>query len=167
MSLSATRAAGAQGIDTGTKRGAFIIWVERVLAACLFLLAFCAPHSIAGTQIAWGVGLLAWLVRLTLRPRPRLHRTPVDYALLGFFILTFVSALASYDPDVSIGKLRAASLFTIVYLVAENVSTRRTLRLLAFTLIASCMFNVVYTLGQRAAGRGVKVTALAPDSPLR
>lgn len=145
----------------------FILRLERALVACLFLLAFCAPHSIAGTQIAWGVGLLVWLVRLSLRPRPRLHRTPVDYALLGFFILTFVSALASYDPDVSIGKLRAASLFTIVYLVAENVTTRRTLRLLAFTLIASCMINVLYTFGQRAAGRGVKVTGLAADSPLR
>jgi len=141
--------------------------IERVLAACLFLLAFCAPHSIAGTQIAWGVGLLAWVVRFTVRPRPRTFRTPVDYALLGFFILTFISALASYDPDVSIGKLRAASLFTIVYLVAENVATRRTLRLLVFTLIASCMINVVYTFGQRAVGRGVKVTALAADSPLR
>jgi O-antigen ligase len=140
--------------------------IERVLAACLFLLAFCAPHSIAGTQIAWGVGLLAWVVRFSVRPRPRTFRTPVDYALLGFFILTFISALASYDPDVSIGKLRAASLFTIVYLVAENVSTRRTLRLLVFTLIASCMINVLYTFGQRAVGRGLKVTALAADSPL-
>jgi hypothetical protein len=145
----------------------FILWLERALVASLFLLAFCAPHSIAGTQIAWGLGLLAWLVRFALRPRPRLHRTPLDYALLGFFILTFISALASYDPDVSIGKLRAASLFTIVYLVAENITTRRTLRLLAFTLVASCMINVVYTFGQRAAGRGVKVSGLAADSPLR
>lgn len=141
--------------------------IERALIACLFLLAFCAPHSIAGTQIAWGVGLLVWVVRLALRPRPQLHRTPVDYALLGFFILTFISALASYDPDVSIGKLRAASLFTIVYLVAENVKTRRVLRLLALTLVASCMINVVYTFGQRAVGRGVKVTKLSADSPLR
>ncbi|HEV7904857.1 MAG TPA: O-antigen ligase family protein [Pyrinomonadaceae bacterium] len=140
---------------------------ERALVACLFLLAFCAPHSIAGTQIAWGVGLLIWVLRFAFRPRPQLHRTPVDYALLGFFILTFISALASYDPDVSIGKLRAASLFTIVYLVAENINSRRVLRLLALTLVASCMINVVYTFGQRAVGRGVKVSKLAPDSPLR
>ena len=146
---------------------AFILWLERALAVCLFLLAFCAPHSIAGTQIAWGVGLLLWVVRLALRPRPRLHRTPVDYALLGFFILTFVSALVSYDPDVSIGKLRAASLFTIVYLVAENVTTRRRLRLLVFTLVVSCMINVAYTFAQRIAGRGMKVMQLAADSPLR
>jgi hypothetical protein len=141
--------------------------IERALAGCLFLLAFCAPHSIAGTQIAWGVGLLFWVVRFALRPRPRLARTPVDYALLGFFIITFISALASYDPDVSIGKLRAASLFTIVYLVAENVASRRMLRLLVFTLVASCMINVVYTFGQRATGRGIKVLTLTADSPLR
>lgn len=144
-----------------------ILWLERVLVGCLFALAFCAPHSIAGTQIAWGVGLLAWALRFTLRPRPRLSRTPVDYALLGFFILTFVSALASYDPDVSIGKLRAASLFTIVYLVAENIKTRRTVRLLTLTLVASCMINVLYTFGARAVGRGLKVTGLAAESPLR
>lgn len=141
--------------------------IERALVACLFLLAFCAPHSIAGTQIAWGVGLLIWIIRFTVRPRPQLHRTPVDYALLGFFIITFISALASYDPDVSIGKLRAASLFTIVYLVAENVASRRMLRLLVLTLVASCMINVVYTFGQRATGRGVKVLKLTADSPLR
>lgn len=170
MSFSATRAAG-EAHDTsagaGTKRSAIVSWVERALAASLFLLAFCAPHSIAGTQVAWGLGLLAWVVRLGLPPRPRTFRTPLDYALLGFFILTFISALASYDPDVSIGKLRAASLFTIVYLVAENLRTRRTLRLLTITLVASCMINVVYTFGQRAVGRGVKVSGLAADSPLR
>ncbi|HJR08952.1 MAG TPA: O-antigen ligase family protein [Pyrinomonadaceae bacterium] len=144
-----------------------ILWLERALAGCLFLLAFCAPHSIAGTQIAWGVGLLLWALRFTISPRPRFQRTPVDYALLGFFILTFISALASYDPDVSIGKLRAASLFTIVYLVAENITSRRTMRLLTLTLIASCMINVVYTFGERAIGRGVKVTGMTADSPLR
>ncbi|HLL69932.1 MAG TPA: O-antigen ligase family protein [Pyrinomonadaceae bacterium] len=168
MSFSATHAgAEIESTSTDTQRGALLIWLERALAGCLFLLAFCAPHSIAGTQIAWGVGLLLWALRFAFRPRPRTFRTPVDYALLGFFILTFISALASYDPDVSIGKLRAASLFTIVYLVAENTRTRRMIRLLVFTLIASCMINVVYTFGERAVGRGVKVSGMTADSPLR
>ncbi|HYP01657.1 MAG TPA: O-antigen ligase family protein [Pyrinomonadaceae bacterium] len=168
MSLAATRTgAEIESDNTGTHRGALLIWLERALAGCLFLLAFCAPHSIAGTQIAWGVGLLLWTLRFTLSPRPRTFRTPLDYALLGFFILTFISALASYDPDVSIGKLRAASLFTIVYLVAQNITSRRMIRLLVFTLVASCMANVVYTFGERAVGRGVKVTGMTADSPLR
>ncbi|HEX8142200.1 MAG TPA: O-antigen ligase family protein [Pyrinomonadaceae bacterium] len=132
----------------------------------LFALAIAAPHSIAATQIAWACGLAAWAARLVFRPQTRLYRTPLDYALLGFFILTMISSLASYDADVSIGKLRGASLFTIVYLVAENVTSRRVLRWLTFALIASCMINVVYVLGERAVGRGVKVAGLSQASPL-
>ena len=141
-------------------------WLDRAITAWLFILAAAAPHSIAATQIAWVCGLLLWAVRCAMRPRRRLYRTPVDYALLGFFILTLVSSLCSYDPEISIGKLRAASLFTIVYLVAENVFSRRVLRLLALTLIVSCMVNVVYTLGERAVGRGVKVEGVRAESPL-
>lgn len=141
-------------------------WLERVVTGCLFLFAAVAPHSIAATQIAWSLALVCWVGRLVVRPRAVTYRTPVDYALLGFFILTFISSLLSYDPDVSIGKLRAASLFTIVYLVAENIRKRRVLRLLTLLLVASCMLNVVYTFGVLAVGRGVKVTALAAGSPL-
>jgi hypothetical protein len=142
-------------------------WLDRAIVVWLFILAAAAPHSIAATQIAWVCGLLLWAVRCyAVRPRRRLYRTPVDYALLGFFILTLVSSLCSYDPETSIGKLRAASLFTIVYLVAENVFSRRVLRLLALTLIVSCMVNVVYTLGERLVGRGVKVEGVRAESPL-
>jgi hypothetical protein len=144
------------------------LWLDRAIVAWVFVLALAAPHSIAATQIAWVCGLLLWAARSALlrRPRRRWFRTPLDYALLGFFILTVISSLASYDPEISIGKLRAASLFTIVYLVAENVTSRRVVRLLAVALIASCMINVVYTLGERALGRGVKVQGLRSESPL-
>lgn len=141
-------------------------WLDRAVIVCLFLLAVCAPHSIAATQVAWASGMLFWVVRLLMRPRPRLQRTPLDYALLGFFILTVISSLVSYDPLISIGKLRGASLFTIVYLVAENVSSKRALRYLTYALIASCMINVVYVLAERAVGRGVKVAGLTQAGPL-
>src|ERR1043165_317161 len=142
------------------------LWLDRVTVFWVFVLAVFAPHSIAATQIAWACGILFWIARLCVRPRKRLYRTPLDYALLGFFILTLVSSLASYDPEISIGKLRGASLFTIVYLVAENVTHRRVLRWLVFALIASCMINVVYVMGERAVGRGVKVEGLSVMSPL-
>jgi O-antigen ligase len=130
-------------------------------------MAAAAPHSIAVTQIAWLLALVCWCARFLLKPRPVAYRTPLDYALLGFFILTFLSALLSYDPDVSIGKLRAASLFTIVYIVAQNVREWRVLRLLIFVLLASCMLNVIYTVGKFAVGRGVKAESLTTDSALR
>jgi hypothetical protein len=102
-----------------------VIWLERGIIGCVFLIALFAPNSIAVTQIGWALGTFLWIIRLFVYPRPQLFRTPIDYALLGFFVLTGISAFFSYAPFTSIGKLRAASLFTIVYLVAENVRTLR------------------------------------------
>jgi hypothetical protein len=67
---------------------------------------------------------------------------------------------------VPIGKIRAASLFTIVYPLSQNVSSLRLVRLLALTLIGSCMINVLLTAGQLAVGKGVKVQGVKPESPL-
>jgi hypothetical protein len=141
-------------------------WLERATVGCLFLFAFAAPHSIAATQTAWLLALLLWATRFLLRPRPPVYRTPVDYALLGFFILTFISALLSYNPEVSIGKLRAASLFTIVYVVAQNIRTRRVLHALIFVVITSCVLSAVYAFGVFAVGRDIKIRALNPTGPL-
>jgi hypothetical protein len=142
------------------------IWLDRAIILWLFVFALFAPHSIAVTQGAWLLGSALWVIRFFVFPPPKIHRTPVDYALLAFFILTGLSALLSYQPMVSIGKLRAASLFSIVYLFAENIPSRRVVRLLAVTLIASCMVNVFFTAGQRAIGRGVKVQVIMSGSPL-
>jgi hypothetical protein len=86
--------------------------------------------------------------------------------LLGFFVLSGISGIFSYSPIMSIGKMRAASLFTVVYLLSQNVNSLRLVRLLAFTLIASCMINVFLTAGQLAIGKGVKVQGVSPESPL-
>src|SRR2546423_11517542 len=120
-------------------------WLERATVACLFLFALAAPHSIAGAQAAWLLAVLFWVARFFVRPRPKVYRTPVDPWLLGFFVLTFLTALTSYDPEVSIGKLRAASLFTIVYVTAESVRDRRVLPALTLTPVAPCRPSVVPT----------------------
>src|SRR4026207_1742046 len=96
--------------------------------------------------------MLFWIVRFAFYPPPVVHRTPVDYALIGFFILTGISSFFSYEPLVSIGKLRAASLFTIAYLVVQNVPSRRVMRLLALTLIVSCLVNVFFSSAADACG---------------
>ncbi|HJT67041.1 MAG TPA: O-antigen ligase family protein [Pyrinomonadaceae bacterium] len=141
-------------------------WCERAVVACIFLIAVFAPHSIAATQTFWLLGLLCWVLRFALRPRPKLFRTPIDYWLLGFFVLSGVSGVFSYSPIMSIGKMRGASLFTIVYLVAQNVRRLRLVQLLALTLIGSCMINVLLTAGEFAFGRGVKVQGMSAESPL-
>lgn len=140
--------------------------LDNAILACLFLFAFAAPLSIAGTQTAWLLGMALWLLRFAFPPRPKLKRTPVDYFVFGFFILTGLSSFLSYEPMVSIGKLRAASLFTIVYLFAENVPSRRIVRLLVLTLVAACAISAIYTGAERVWGRGVKVYGVSENSPL-
>ena len=140
--------------------------VDGAIVVFLFVFAAAAPNSIAATQSAWLIGMALWLVRMALRPKPKLARTPVDYFILGFFILSGVSSLFSYEPFVSFGKMRAASLFTILYLFAENIPSLRIVRLLALTLLAACMVNVIYTAGERALGRAVKVQGVSESSPL-
>jgi hypothetical protein len=140
--------------------------LDSAIVACLFLFAVAAPNSIAATQGAWLLGMTFWLLRFAFYPRPKLHRTPVDYFLFGFFILSGLSSFLSYEPMVSIGKLRGASLFTIVYLISQTVPSRRVIRLLALTLVSACMINVVYTGAERLWGRGVKVYGVAEGGPL-
>lgn len=147
-------------------RSSVSLWLDRLIIFWLFVMAAFAPHSIAVTQGAWLCGLILWTARFLFKPRPRLFRTPVDLALLGFIALTLISSLFSYAPDISLSKMRAVSLFIIVYFVAENVTSMRVVRLLVLTLIASCMINVLYTFGERALGRGVKVEGLQASSPL-
>ncbi len=140
--------------------------LDGAILAILFLFAVAAPNSIAATQTAWLLGLTVWLLRFVLPPRPQLFRTPIDYLLLGFFILSGISSFLSYEPMVSVGKLRAASLFTIIYLFTENVPSLRIARWLALALLAACMVNVVFTAGERLRGRAVKVNGVAENSPL-
>jgi O-antigen ligase len=172
-----TRAAGSVAVvedeETAAAAGAaaraqsrLSRWLDGAIIFWLFALAFFAPHSIAATQISWMCGLVLWVLRLCSRPRVQFRRTPVDYALLGFFILSFISSIFSYDQIVSLGKLRGASLFTIVYLVAMNVRSRRVVRWLALALVASCMITVVYTMAERVRGRGVKIEGVRNESPL-
>ncbi|HEV7395542.1 MAG TPA: O-antigen ligase family protein [Pyrinomonadaceae bacterium] len=140
--------------------------LDGLIIFSLFLFAAAAPHSIAVTQGAWLLGGLGWILRLVVPPRQRMVRTPLDYFLLGFFILSGLTAILSYEPVVSIGKMRAASLFTIIYLVAENVRSLKVARALALTLVASCMINVFYTAATRVIGKGVKIEQVKADSPL-
>jgi O-antigen ligase len=149
-----------------TNTGPLGTWLERLTLGAVGLFVVAAPNSIAATQAAWMLGLLFWVLRFTVWPRPQLERTPLDYPLFGFFLLTGLSSFLSYAPVISIGKLRAACLFTIVYLIAENVVSARILRGLVIVLIASCMVTVLFTFGQYAFGRGVKVLGVAANSPL-
>ncbi len=149
------------GIET---ENLFACWLERIAFIFLFLMVLSAPNSIAATQIAWLSGMLAWVIRLFLKPRPKFVRTPLDIALWAFFGWTTITSIFSYAPDISLGKLRGAALFLIFYFVLNNVRTLRSAKFLAFALIFSSMIAAVWSPIERIGGRGVEVLDIKAES---
>jgi len=151
------------GIETDNIRAKFL---ERISFVLLVLMFLAAPHSIAATQTAWIAGMFFLLLRFTLKPRPKLFRTPLDIALWAFFFWSVVTSIFSYAPEISIDKLRGAAVFLIFYFVVNNLRNFRTVKFLAFALIFSCMFNVLWMPIQRIIGRGVEIHGVSSESPL-
>ncbi len=151
------------GIET---ENGFAKLLERVVFTFLILMILSAPHSIAATQIAWLTGMFVWLIRLFVKPRPRLIRTALDVALWAFFGWSAVSSVFSYAPDISVDRLRNVLLFLIFYFVVNNVRNVRAVKFLASALVFSCMVNVLWTPIERIFGRGVEVSNVSAESPL-
>jgi hypothetical protein len=149
------------GIET---ENVFAGWLERIAFIFLILTVLSAPHSIAATQIAWLSGMLFWAIRLFVKPRPKLVRTPIDFALWGFFAWSIITVIFSYAPDISAGKLRNAALFLIFYFVVNNLRNVRAVKFIAAALIFSCMANVLWLPIERIYGRGVQISGIRAES---
>ena len=151
------------GVETENN---FAKWLERIAFIFLTLMVLSAPHSIAATQITWLSGMLAWTIRLFIKPRPKLVRTPLDVALWAFFGWSVISAIFSYAPDISIDKLRNVALFLIFYFVINNLRNIRALKFLVFALIFSCLASAAWSPVERFIGRGVQISGISAQSPL-
>ncbi|MFN0084956.1 MAG: O-antigen ligase family protein [Blastocatellia bacterium] len=152
---------GALSLEPGIAR-----WANRLLLFFLFLLALSVPHSIAAAQASGALSLLAWMARDLARRRLHFRSTPIDLPLLCFSGLTVLSSIFSAEPALSLPKLKALSLFGIVYVAASNLSVRGA-RLLAGVLVASSLVGVGFSLAEKAWGRGMIVTSIADESPLK
>lgn len=140
--------------------------LDRVAFGGLLLMTAAAPHSIAVTQIGWLVGMLAWVLRYFVSPRPTVRIGAIGIALSALFVWSAVSAVFSYEPAVSIDKLRAVSVFLIFIYALNNLRDRRAVFLVATLLIGSCMVSVAWTPIQKMIGRNVQFSQLSADSPL-
>jgi len=145
------------GLNNLNTESRTVLWLERIAFIFLTVMILFAPHSIAVTQSAWLIGMLAWFIRIFFKPRPKFKFTAIDYALWAFFLWSVVSSILSYAPDISLDKLRGVSLYLIFYFVYNNLKTIRAARFLAFALVFSTMFAVLWTPIERIIGRGVAI----------
>jgi O-antigen ligase len=144
------------------------IYTTRALQVSLFLLALSAPISIAATQTAWSFALLFWIVRAVfVRPRLKKKAGAFDLVILAFVGLSLLSSVFSYEPEVSLRKMVAVSLVTIVYLVSGGITDTRQVRRMVAILLAACFASCIYTFAVQAIGKNLKVVKLTVESPLR
>ncbi|PYT02378.1 MAG: hypothetical protein DMF65_06765, partial [Acidobacteria bacterium] len=139
---------------------------ELLALAGFFVYALAAPHSIAASWVGLSAVVLAWIVRALATRRTGIRRTPLDLPLWLFFAWTAASCFLSAEPRLSIPKLINVSTFLIFYL-AQSFLTRRIAVLLACVLIVSASAGALWGACELVVGRGVVVSALSADSPLR
>ncbi len=144
---------------------ALALWANRALILFILLFTLSVPHSIAAAQVSFTLGAIFWAIRdLALR---RLHfaRVPIDWPLLAFAALTVLSSVYSFEPNLSLPKLKALTLFGVVYLLVTNLS-HRGVSLVTWLLIVSALVGAGFSFAEKVYGRGMVITAIEAGSPL-
>jgi O-antigen ligase len=144
----------------------FVQWTTRLLFCGLAIFAISVPHSIAAAQIGLGLSYVAWIARALAVGRLGIPRTSIDRPLLCFIALTIVSSVLSVEPDESIPKLRTLTLFGVFYLIVANLRPRGAQWVIGL-MIVSGLAGVGYSLIEKGLGRGMIITAIEDNSPLR
>ena len=147
--------------DAGNRRIQSV--TQSVIVCALVMYALFAPHSIAVTQACYLIGLAAWGVELFCARKFRPKRVPIDFVIFGFFACCVISSFLSYEFLVSLKGLKSPAFFFAFYFVSHNIKTMRFATFLAFALVASCLINVVYSAGQIAVGRGLRIDSIQTD----
>ena len=145
----------------------FATRIINALVWCGFLIyAVAAPHSIAISWVGISLLILGWLFRTAVTRRLGIQRSPMDLPLLLFIAWTVLSSILSVEPRDSLPKLINVSTFLFFYLT-QSLLTRKLAIMVAGMMILSAAAGVLWGAGELILGRGVIVSTLAPDSPLR
>jgi O-antigen ligase/polysaccharide polymerase Wzy-like membrane protein len=155
-----------EAIPERATSSSFAQWTTRILLCGLAIFAISVPHSIAAAQIGLGLSYVAWIARALAVGRLGIPRTSIDRPLLCFIALTIVSSVLSVEPDESIPKLRTLTLFGVFYLIITNLRPRGA-RWMVGLMIVSGLAGVGYSLIEKGLGRGMIITAIEDNSPLR
>jgi hypothetical protein len=139
---------------------------ERVAWVGFLLYAVFAPHSIAGAEISLALVAAGWLARTLIKGRSGLRRTSLDLPILLFFVWTIISSMLSAEPHISLLKIQSVCVLFLFYLT-QAMLTRRMALIVVLLMITSGVAGSLWSLVDIARGRGVVITEIKSESPLR
>jgi hypothetical protein len=144
-------------------------WVRRgqqVATVGFVLYAAFAPHSIAAAEISLAIVGAGWLLRTLASGKTGFRRTPFDLSIWLFLLWTVASSFLSEEPRISIAKIQSTCVVFLFYLT-QAIVTRKTAIVLVAVMIASGAAGTIYSVYDVAAGRGVLVDSVTPESPFQ
>ncbi len=130
---------------------------------CLF--AILLPHSIKGSQHAWQIACLLWLLSLAVARR-RPFRQPLAAPLLAYVGFSGISTALSPDPYLSWDRMKIVCLLLVGIVVAQNLQHLKQVRTLVFLLLLSGVAAAGVTAWEYTYGVGVRVDYVSGTSPL-
>ena len=140
-------------------------WLDSAIFFFLCLFAILLPHSIKGSQHAWQIALVLWLVKLAVvreRPFPQ----PLTAPLLAYVVLSAISTIFSPDPYVSWVQMKFVCLVMVGIVVAQNLKRLSQVRILVFLLMLSGFAAAGFTAWQYSYGIGLQVKYILPETAL-
>lgn len=113
--------------------------------------------SISLSQIFYGLSLLLWFF-LLVRRRLTFQVPTFFWPLAGYAGLSLIAAALSVNPELSFRDSRELLIFFLIPVTVAALSSRRSLELVKYALLASGSVNLVYSLityfgGHQSGGR--------------
>lgn len=118
---------------------------RRVQYWALVMFAVALPIGQSPTEVALGIGLLAWLVPCITRRRwPVIPRTPLNLLLVAWFLIAVCSLYNSIDLEASLrGLQKLLKYFALYLLVYDTVDSRRSLT----GVLKGCVVGMAVVVG--------------------
>jgi O-antigen ligase len=128
-------------------------------AFCLF-----STFSIAGTQTALTIGIVAYLVLAAVRKEPRPRRTALDLPIALFVAVSLAAALLSGRRVESLANLKNLLLISIIYLFGWTLAAKREGRIYFGLFLASGAASALYGIAVFFLKRGEGTLGRTPGS---
>jgi len=111
--------------------------LDKIITATLFIFVAASIFSISITQIAAGLGGLAWAIKTHLNHTWKEQKWPLAIPILLFALACLIAVVDAYDVSYSFPSLKKLFEFLIFFWIINCVKTRKLRDSLSLVLIVS------------------------------